>query len=292
MHKIKLPLTVAFLIVSISVFSQNNQPVLLKWKLKPNEVISYKTIMEEAGPAVNTFDMSGVMKAMGADSANVSSRRDMMKKFSVAMKPTSMVTKLTEKYKDIIDIELITKNDNQSPFSGGDSTRMMSDFFRKMANGVMLRGSIHDDGTIASFYTKTEQKNIIALLFELPGKVIKQGDSWPLSVNLVTADQNFKCDSSYRKNEVTAIKFENIKGDRIVTLKYDIVEFIKGDFTLPSPTGDVSKVPNTMKMTFQALASFSVEKGRWLTYNGQLNYNSTGIMQANSKQNYVLIEEK
>jgi hypothetical protein len=292
MHKNKLLLTVVFLIVSIPVFSQNNQPVLLKWKLKPNEVISYKTTMEEANPAVNTFDMSGAMKAMGADSANVSGARDMMKKLSAAMKPTSMVTRLTEKRKDIIDIELTTKNDNKSLFPGVDSTNMMADFFMKMANGVMLRGSIHDDGTIASFYTKTEQKNIIALFFELPGKAIKQGDSWPLSVNLVTADQNFKCDSSYHKNEVTAIRFENINGDRVVTLKYDIVEFIKGDFALPSPAGEVSKVPTTMKMTFQGLASFSIENGKWLTYNGLLTYDSTGIMQANSKQNYALVEEK
>jgi len=292
MHKIKLLLGLACLIASVSAFAQNNQPVLFKWKLKPNEVISYKTTMEEVEPGAKAFDMSGIMKAMGADSANVSGARDMMKKLSAAMKPTNMVTQLTEKHKGIIDIELITKNDNKSPLSGGDSTNMMAEFFRKMASGVMLRGAIHDDGTIASFYNKSDQKNIIALFFELPGKAIKQGDSWPLTVNLVTADQNFKCDSSYRKNEVTAIKVESINGDRVVTLKYDIVEFIKGDFAFPSPTGELSKVPTSMKMTFQGLASFSVEKGRWLTYNGQLTYNSTGIMSANSKQNYALVEEK
>lgn len=291
MRNIKLLLAAAFLTVSTSAFSQNNSGVLLKWKLKPNEVISYKTIMSDVDTNSKAFDFSGMMKAMGADSSGLTDVDAKMKQFAAAMKPSAMVTRLTEKRKGIVDIEMVAKNDH-NPFASGTDSTGMQEVFKRMFTGVILRGSIYEDGTIASFYTKAEQKNILALFFELPGKSIKQGDSWPLSVNLATVDQNFRCDSAYRKNKVTAVKIENINGDKVVTLQYDIVEYLKGDFNMPSPMGNSSNIPTTMKMTFQGLASFSVEKGRWLSYNGVISLNSTGFMTASSKQNYALVEEK
>jgi len=278
--------------VTTSAFSQNNKTVFLKWKLDPNEVITYKTIMVGVDTADKKFDMSGLTKAMGAgDAVNWDDAQKMLKKINATLQPGSIVTTLAEKRKGIIDIELITKNDDKQD-TANSTLSEVEKMFKQMSAGVQLRGAIHEDGTIESFYLKGEQKNIVALLFELPGKSIKQGDSWPLSVNLLTADQNFKCDSSYRKNLVTAVKLETINGEQIFTLKYDIAEYIKGDFTIPSPMGAQTHVKTVMSMSYQGIAKFSVDKGRWVAYDGLLSYNSSGVMTASTKMKYSLIAEK
>ncbi|MDB5149058.1 MAG: hypothetical protein JWQ57_3078 [Mucilaginibacter sp.] len=292
MRNIKFLFMAVMIMVTTSVFSQNNKPVFLKWKLLPNEVITYKTIMVGVDTADKKFDMRGLAKAMGAgDAVNWDDAQKMLKKFNTILQPASMVTTLAEKRKGIIDIELITKNDDKQDTANSGLSEAEK-MFKQMSAGVQLRGAIHEDGTIESFYLKSEQKNIIALLFELPGKSIKQGDSWPLSVNLLTADQNFNCDSSYRKNLVTAVKLENINGEQIFTLKYDISEYIKGDFTIPSPMGVQTPVKTVMSMNYQAIAKFSVDKGRWVGYDGLLSYNSSGVMTASTKEKYSLIGEK
>ncbi|MBB6110149.1 hypothetical protein SAMN05421821_10844 [Mucilaginibacter lappiensis] len=291
MHKIKFLFLAVIVAVSTSACSQNNKTVLLKWKLDPKEVITYKTIMVGVDTADKKLDMSGLTKAMGlGDAVNWDDLQKMLKKLNANLQPGNMVATLAEKRKGIIDIELITKNDDKQD-TASSTLSEAEKMFKQMSTGVQLRGTIHEDGTIKSFYLKSEQKNIIALLFKLPGKSIKQGDSWPLSVNLLTADQNFKCDSSYRKNLVTAVKIENINGEQIFTLKYDIVEYIKGDFTIPSPMGAQTPVKTVMSMSYQGIAKFSVDKGRWVAYDGLLSYNSSGVMTANTKMKYSLVEE-
>jgi hypothetical protein len=156
----------------------------------------------------------------------------------------------------------------------------------KALTGVMLRGSVYEDGTIESFYTKNDQKNLLAMFFELPGKPVKVGDTWSISVHLISMDQNFTCDSSYRKNNVTLVGIENKNGEHFANLRYDIVEYVEGSFISPF---DNSKVETIMKVTFTAAAYFSLEKGRWVVFDGVMSQSSSGIMSSRSKQKLSLI---
>ena len=124
------------------------------------------------------------------------------------------------------------------------------------------------------------------MMFELPGKSVKPGDTWPLSIHLISMDQNFKCDSSYHKNSVMLINIENKDGEHIATLKYDIVEFVDGEFMSPFNGSDVK---TSMKMTYQGIATFSIEKGRWTLYEGVMSLSSSGIMSSQSTKKISLI---
>ncbi|WP_295715001.1 hypothetical protein [Mucilaginibacter sp.] len=291
MTKIKFLFLSVFITVSSSAFAQTADHIFLKWKLKPNEVLSYKTVMEEIDTAnrVN-FGVNGMFKSMGIDSANAGKMQQIFKELNSVMQQTNLVTSLTENRKGIIDIAMVSKPDKSKAQDSkvGDLTEMQK-LMKQFSAGVMLRGAIYEDGTIESFYTKGEQKNMIAMLFELPGKPIKQGDTYSLTVNLLTADQSFICDSSYHKNRVKVLKIENRGGEHVVTLQYDVAEYIKGDFN--SPMGQ-SPIKTTMAMSFQGLAEFSVEKGKWISYNGLIDFSSTGIMSSQTKKRYALIEEK
>jgi hypothetical protein len=279
-------------IFSLSAFAQNSEEVFMRWKLKPGQVLAYKTSMT-AIDTVNqkSLDFGKFFKSMGADSANTTQAQKMLKQFSAALQPSNLITQLTEKRKGIVDIEMISKPNDQKPaLQDADEKKMadMQELILKMNSGVMLRGAVYESGPIESFYNKNDQKNIIAMLFELPGKNIKQGDSWSIDTHLLYADQNFKCDSSFKKNKVTAIKIENKNGEHLVTLKYDIAEYIDGDFNVPMSNGPVK---TTMYMSFQALAVFSVEKGKWISYEGIVSDNRTGIMSAQNNVKYSLVEE-
>lgn len=291
MNTIKFLFVSALTVVSSRAFAQSSDQVFMKWKLKPGEVLSYKTALEEIDTANHVnFGMNGMFKSMGIDSANDTKMKEIFKELNSITQPTNFVTTLTEKKKDVIDIVMISKpNKTQAEGNKIGNLSEMQKLMNQFSGGIMLRGSVHEDGTIESFYTKGEQKNMIAIMFELPGKPVKRGDTYALTVNFLNADQNFICDSSYHKNQVTVLKIENKAGEHIVTLQYDIAEYIKGSFSSPMGNGSVKTI---MAMDFQGLAEFSVEKGKWISYNGIASLSSSGIMTSETKKRYSLIEDK
>jgi hypothetical protein len=264
--------------LGIPAFSQTkDSTVFLRWKLKPGEVITYKTEMKEIDTA-NHKDMSmaGFSKALG-DSTHDDDFKKVIKQLKDQIQHTNFVTHLTEKRKGIIDIELSAKKDDDK--SAKDTAAAMA---AMMPDGVMLRGAIDENGSIESFYTKNDQKNLVAIFFELPGKAIKPGDKWPLSVNFLSMDQNFVCDTSYRRNVAILVGVENKNGEHIARIKYDMEEYVSGDFM---------NTKTTMKMIFQGLAEFSIERGRWVVYDGVMSLSSTGMMISQSTQQLSLIAE-
>lgn len=262
----------------------------MKWKLKPDEVISYKTSMDQIDTG-NHKDISlkGFSKLFGNDSIPDKMNK-VFKDMNLDPKHEIYDLRLSEKRKNIIDIEMLLKHEDNN--SEGDTSQKgiaeMRTLMNKMLKGVLLRGSIYKDGTIESFYTVNSQKNLLAMFFELPGKTVNVGDSWPLDIHLVSMDQSFVCDSSYHKNVATVTGIEQKDGDNIVNLKYDIIEYIDG--FMNSPFGS-EPIKTTMKMTYQATAAFSVEKGRWIKYEGVISDARTGFMSMETKQRYTLIEE-
>jgi len=292
---ISLRCSLCFLLlgISFSAFSQANDGYFLKWKLKPGEVIAYKTNMEEIDTAHHKdFSMEGMMKSIGVDS-DFTTFNKAMKQLNKEMENAGFITYLKAKRRGIVDIEMVMKQDSAQKKEQDTSqeTRNLKEaqaMMMKMSRGVVLRGAMYDDGTIESFYTKGEQKNLISMFFELPGRKIKLGDSWALNMNFISMDQNFICDSSYKKNNVKVIQIESRNNEHIITLKYDILEFVRGDFGSPFSNEPVKTM---MKMTYNAVAEFSLEKGRWVSYNGVMSLTATGIMTSQTTKKFALVEE-
>jgi hypothetical protein len=204
------------------------------------------------------FSMNGLSKVMGmkGDSAHDEDFQKAIKQLNAQMQHTNLITHLAEKRKGIIDIEVSVKKDEKQSAKNNDSTKAESKEVQAMValmtDGVMLRGSLYEDGTIESFYTKNDQKNLLAMFFELPGKAIKPGDTWSLSVNFLSMDQNFVCDSSFKRNIVTLVGIENKNGEHIASIKYDVNEYVCGNFM---------NTKTSMKMTFQGTLDFHLKKG-------------------------------
>ena len=128
----------------------------------------------------------------------------------------------------------------------------------------MLHGEISEEGIIKSFYLAIKEKNLVALFFQLPGRPVKVGDTWPLDIQLLSTDQGFVCDSSYRKNEVRVVSISDKDSEHIVTLNYNIIEYVHGSYKMPF-FGNGPQESHS-KYTFSGIAHFSIEKGKWLEW--------------------------
>lgn len=278
-----------FLFVIAPAFAQNSNPVFLKWKLKPGEVITYKTIMKEIDTANSKMSFGFMDKLMGDSTKG--NFQNILKEMRGMENDTNLVT-LKENKKNTINIEMrlnkgnsVTENDTSK---SGSELNSFQSLMNKMSGSAILRGAISENGEVESFYTARGQENLIAIFFQLPGKAVKIGDSWPLDVKWISMDANFVCDSSYKRDLVTVTEINNRNGETIVTLKYDIVEFVSGNYDSP-----IIKIPGEtlMKFTYKATADFSIEKGRWIDYEGIKTNTSTGIMSVQATEKYELIPE-
>ncbi|MCR8559898.1 hypothetical protein KXD93_19765 [Mucilaginibacter sp. BJC16-A38] len=280
MSVFKYLLLICLIFVICPAFSQSNDPVMLKWKLKPGEVISYKTTMDEIDTAHSKdFSIDGFDKLLGSD-VNSAEIKKMIKQLRQATNLSNFVTHLKKNSKNVIDIEM-KAGDQPAAQTTADTGEMGKALKLMMATmgGVVLRGAIREDGTIESFYTKNDQKNLIATFFELPGRPVRVGDTWSADVHFLSTDQSFICDSSHRRNIITIVKIDDVENEHVVTVKYDIEEYVSGYFSTPF---DKNPVKTTMRMTHKALADFSIERGRWINYDGIMSISSTGFMSSQS----------
>jgi hypothetical protein len=102
-------------------------------------------------------------------------------------------------------------------------------------------------------------------------------------------DQNFTCDSSSKTNEVTLIGIKKENGDTIAVLKYNISEYVHGNFYMPSFSGNGQEKSTMMDFSYKGIAEFSVEKGRWIKYDGIMNLSAEGAIVSQKKERYALL---
>src|SRR6185437_4781904 len=102
----KYTLIVFLVLLKIHAFSQKTDSVFLKWKLKPGEIIAYKTTFEEIDTANNKdLAMNGFMRTMG-DNADTADFQKVFKQLSKIAVQSNFVTYLKESRNNIIDIEM------------------------------------------------------------------------------------------------------------------------------------------------------------------------------------------
>lgn len=294
----KQKLTILFAFFTLTVFGQKSETVELKWKIGKNEKLNYYTVMSNIDESSFEMDFGGLFKALSdSTDSGLNKSKDLFKKINKTFENQDFITTLTNKNNGVIDIVMMTKpkevGEKENNTTDENNEDEILKMMQSMTQGVMLRGSVYETGGIHSFWVKSDQKNLIALFFELPTQPVKVGDKWSLDINLIANDQNFDCDSSFKINEVTLVDIKKIKGEKIAVLKYNIVEYVKGNFNTPSFFGSEGGQKETMmKFSHQGIAEFSVDKGRWVNYDGIMSLEATGVMTANNKTKFTLIDEK
>jgi len=284
---------VAFTIISITTLGQTNSPVKLNWKISPNEKLTYLTLMQELSNSSVDINFGDFFSFLGDSSVKATSAmKDLFKELNKVANDFDHITTLTNKKNGIIDIEMMSKPKNDSGQTK-NKTKDLVNAMQDINDGIILRGSVYATGGIHSFWVRWDQKNLISLFFELPSKPVRIGESWPLDISLIGNDQNFKCDTSYRLNKVTFVEIKKVKNEEVAVLKYEIVEYVKGIFNAPGFfSAGKGPIETMMKFTHQGLAEFSIDKGRWISYDGLMSLEADGFISADKKTKFSLVEIK
>ncbi|MDC8006368.1 hypothetical protein POV27_20100 [Aureisphaera galaxeae] len=290
-------LTTLCLLVTIVTFGQKNRRVDLKWKIDKNEKLNYSTLMRDIDTSAVEMDFGGLFKSlMDITNDKLEEKREFLEKLGKEFNNSEYVTTLSNKGNGIIDVIMIHKpkvdrKEIQYDTTNSDLGEILK-LRQLMDQGAMLRGSVYEEGPIHSFWVKSKQKNVIALFFELPDRRVKVGDKWSIDINLIANDQNFDCHTSHKINEVTLIELKKVNGEKIAVLEYNIEEYVKGDFNAAYVLGgDDKKLETMMKFSYQAMAEFSVDNGRWLNYDGIMSVEGTGALTTHKKTIFTLNKE-
>ena len=293
----KQGITILLIFISMATIGQKNQTVDLQWKIAENEKLNYLTVMNEIDTSSLKMDFGKLFQAL-SDSTNngLEESKCFFDKINKMLQNQDYVMTLTNKNNGVINIVMTAKNSEPVKENGVDTSDSeeveIAKMMQLLTQGVMLRGSVYATGGIHSFWVKSAQRNLIALFFELPTKPVKVGEKWSLDINFIANEQNFDCDTSYKINEVTLVEIKEIENETIAVLKYNIVEYVKGNFNAFSFFDSREEQTETMmKFSHQGISEFSIDRGRWVTYDGIMSVETTGIMTANKKTKFTLIDD-
>ncbi len=256
----------------------------LNWKIDDGEVVAFKTAMNPVEDTESSISFDFDQLFTGND-IPIEARQQL----SDIKLPRvfSMISILESNSHENISVKMIVdeidlpENELDNEISEG-----FNELMGKMKGTVQLRGELTPDGAISSFYLEQEQRNVIAMFFELPTEPINIGDSWEIDVNCISMGNGFIATNAERVNHVEFSELiENSDGESIAVLDYFIAETVEGDFQMPLSD---EAVPTTMTCTFLGQGFFLIEEGRWEQFAGEFAIKSTGIMNSEVAQHFAL----
>lgn len=264
----------------LTVAASAQEAVELRWKLQPGEVLKYQTIMDALDESKISFDFSQFLETAEGSTGENTELEKMLSDLNKAFKDISFESALSLKEENVVEVTI-----SGLPSEGEEE----ADPMRQLMEGVQLRGSVYADGGVHSFWVKSAQKNLIALLFELPKQPVAVGDSWPLEVNFISNDQNFVCNESKKWGKAELVGLEQENGETVAVIRYDFGEMVKGDFVMPGLAEEGGGKPLSMNFTHHAVARFSVDRGRWIIYDGLMTLLAEGMMNSDQKTKLTLL---
>ena len=266
-----LPVIIIFFAACASTDTGGDNGILLRWKLENQETIVYDTELKEVtGDYRDLIEVFESLKEGDIETADY--LQNEFDNMQTIQKDSIMKTIIQNGDDGILQMTMIV----------GPGQRIMDDLsiiddLTGHDSGVMLRGDVDTAGKIVSFWVKRGQKNLVAMLLELPEKRVNVGDTWSLDINFIENDQTFICSNADKKNTITLIDLKEDGGDTIAVMKYDISELVSGTFPGATFGLDTDLIEATMIMGFRGLAEFSVNEGRWLRYSGIMYTETQGF---------------
>lgn len=319
----KITITILLSLICWLGFAQSSEKIMLEWKIAKNDTLKYKTTMnavsiadeetkqKNTGSILSENDLNEVFKSLADINSNLKYQTDLFlnnkneKHIDIEMRRINEDSKNSnEDIKKLVSkLETENKKEGKKKKKSNNSKEEadpididLTNMFNEamgMNNNVVLRGRISNTGEIISNYYKNSQKNLIAVLFELPNREVKIGEKWKMSTNLIEMDQNFVCDSSSGENYAYIERIIESNNEKIAVIKYNIVESVAGNFNNPmgKAFGMETNQKINMKVSHKATGNFSITKGKWISYEGEMEIeNGSSLFGGKSKTEFKLIE--
>jgi len=247
-----------------------NRPVLLRWKVPKKGAIGFETSLDPIDPDKEQVISVDIRRLFGDE---VPKRVKTQLHKLLMPERFSMVSIVRPSGKGDLSVKMIVPKAPEARPEGVPEAAWKK--MRSAMTGVQLRGSMTNAGQITSFYLESKQKNLIALMFQLPKKPVKVGDSWSLDdVNFIRLSHGFICKKAQRVNRVRLVSLSPAdEGDRTAVLEYVVAESVDGKFRhqmMPKSQ------PVSYTFSFIARGEFLVGKGAWRSFVGEMRITATG----------------
>ncbi len=254
----------------------------LEWKLQPKEVLAYKTKMSPPKDSTQNFIKLNLDKLVSDGTPN----KKVFDEISKLELPedSEMTSVLKASINGNFSVLMILDSftvPNANDAKSKKTQEKFNQLFEQLKGKVNLRGEISPSGSVESFYLEQNQKNLLAIMFELPQKPVDIGDTWSLDMNCISLGGTFKANSSSRVNQVQLSSIKNSGTDTIAVIDYLITETVEG--SMHNPMNNNSS-PLSMTCSYIGRHEFFVERGRWKSVIGQLAIQSSGFMKSDVQQ--------
>ncbi len=253
----------------------------LQWKVKKGGYVAYKTSMDQIGNKDKTYLKFDLDKVFDGDNFP-ESLQDEIESLDFPTKTTA-TTIIEGISKDKLSFEMVVENVS---FPQTDKSNKFEEFAKQFNGMVQLRGEINSKGEILSWYLEQRQKNLLAILVQLPHNDVSVGDTWELDFNLLSMGATFKAKKASRTNsaKLTSIEISSV-GSKIAVIDYVLGESVDG--YLFNPTSG-KEIPISFSLSFVGRGKFDIEKGHWLSFNGRMHSKSKGLMSSEGQQQMSL----
>jgi hypothetical protein len=248
------------------------------------EIIAYKTTIRELEET--KFQSNNYMKSL-LDSLGIkdASKQIDLDEIAKALKKESESFELISTLQNVNDLIYVRMIRKVKDAANTSQTGVIGD----MSKGIQFRGYLSKEGSIYSYYLKNQQKNILAIFFQLPEQKVKVGDSWTIDSQWFSNDQTFKCDKAERVNEVKLKDLKIVKKDTIALISYNIKEFLEGTTQIPWSKENKKA---TYKMSYTGDCEFNVSQGRWENFGAIMDTEAFGFQNIKQKLLYSLTPYK
>lgn len=262
----------------------------LNWKIEQDQPIAYNTAME-VSECCTSVDYDRIFNFEQADQGNEMSSHfeEMFEDLSNNQPTYSLVSILEKKPEGNISVKMVLDNVEMPE---QETEAPMGEWYGQMLKGmegnVQLQGEITPEGEIASPFVAQQQKNFLALFFELPVGPVKIGDTWQIDLTCITVNSaQFEIDNYDRVNQVTLKEIiETPEGEAVAILDYLIAESVEGEQSIPFFAEE--PVPTSMECGFLGRGEFLIEQGQWRAFSAEYTIQSTGMITSDVTQQLAL----
>jgi hypothetical protein len=262
--------------------AQDSQQVLLRWKVQRGKPLGYQIATQVVPPGDNSLrvDLSSLQQAP----LTPQQRKDLLE-FHLPSQSELAVVLSPMPNGDVSAKVVLTKVSIPEKPSASKVEQQMMDAMRKKVGTVQLRATLTDWGFVNSDLPR-EQRNLLALLFELPSKPVGVGSAWTHSADLVKMGQGWEGKQD-ALNRVELVSLEKeAEGRTVAVIDITLAERQEGHF--PDRRNPGQEISASMEMSFVGRGEFLVEEGRWRRLSARMTTWAVGAVQAGSAQQLTL----
>jgi len=262
--------------------AQAPQRVQLRWKVPQGTPVGYEFIAQQVEPGTDTLrlDISVLKK-----SQLTPRQRQSVYQLQIPSE-TAMAAVLSAKPSGDLDAKVVLTRMTMPKKKKRPSKedRELAKALEKNLWTVKVRANMTDWGFVTTDL-KREQRNLVAIMFELPSKPVAVGDVWTHSADLVRMGTGWEGQSeSINRVELTALE-RDAQGHTVAVIDFTLAELQEGRFSdvrMPKP------IPASMEMSFVGRGEFLVDQGRWKRLAGRMTTRASGPMVTDMEQQLTL----